>query len=159
MTTGFSRLRVEDEAPSTDVLPAAAFHSATPRRVSGPDIERLVQDLAHANSQVTYLKGQQQGLIRERDELKRSLEAHDPKAFWRAQARESKELLQRVNKSLHKSRERETELSLQATTFSEEVDALNARIVGLKRALWDVWSSMPPDAPVKQQLWEVWGSL
>lgn len=107
-----------------------------------------------------YLEGELQKAIREREDIKRSLQAAGgPAVFWRQQAKDLSKKLGDQMRLVGGLRQAEVDERQHAIRFSEQADALRAQIDGLKLGLWELWSGLDDDNPAKQQLWSVWAAL
>lgn len=139
----YEYLRVE-ETPGRETFPVSA--------APDPVVVKALQD-------AEYYKREMQRAIREREEIKRSLDATDgPAADWRRQAKTALVKLSDARRTIDNMRKRDEEQRTRAIHFSEEVDALKAQITTLKRDLWDVFTDIA-DSPVRKKLWTIWASL
>lgn len=107
-----------------------------------------------------YWKNEAQRIIKERDEIKRSLAAQDGAAnYWRGEARKSVGQLAAVREAINEVRSESHRYRVDALGFSEQVDTLRHRLDTLKLSLWELWSGLEDENPAKQQLWSVWAAL
>lgn len=107
-----------------------------------------------------YLKAELDRAIKERDTLKRALEAQDgAAAFFRQMSKDVTRELGESSRTVGDLRVAVGQHRQAAIQFSEQVDALRAQVETFKRGLWEIWSALDADHPMKQPLWAVWAAL
>jgi len=156
MSGGYKFLRVED-VPSSEGpdVAAALLQPTTPRRRPVPTVEAYEQALKDA----AYWRGETQRAVREREEIKKSLESQEgPAAYWRHQAKDASRKLSDALKRIESARKHEEEQRAKAIVFSEEVDRLKDRIQALKRGLWNLFCDLE-DSPLRRSLWDFWANV
>lgn len=139
MGEGYSRIRVETTPPAL----------ARPLPIA-------VTDTRDAE----YWKREAHKAIREREEIKKALEATDgPAAYFRRLAKDATKKLTDALKRADGARSREQKAQAELLECSEQLDAAKGTVAGVKRQLWDVWSGLDDENPAKRQLWEIWAAL
>lgn len=107
-----------------------------------------------------YYKAELQRVIKERDEIKRSLTAADgPAAHWRNEARKAIGQLANAQERIGGLRKETLDAQARAIGFSEELDVSKRAYLATKERLWQRWSSLDDADPLKQALWEIWTAL
>lgn len=115
---------------------------------------------ASLSPDAVYWKGEAQKAIRERDELKRSLTAADgPGAHWRGEAKKTLGQLGQAGERIGELRGEVQRYRERAIQHSEALDQVRRDGEISKQRLWEIWSGLDDDAPLKAQLWEVWTAL
>lgn len=155
--SAFKHLRVEEGTAMRESheLAAALLPPAPMRRRPVPTVEAYEQALKDA----AYWRGETQRAVREREEIKKSLESQEgPAAYWRHQAKDASRKLSDALKRIESARKHEEEQRAKAIVFSEEVDALKDRIQGLKRGLWNLFCDLE-DSPLRRSLWDFWANV
>lgn len=128
--------------------------------MAGAAAARPVPTLSPDQRDAIYWKNEAQRAFRERDEVKRSLEAiGGPATYWRDQAKEASKKHGDALRQVGGLRQAEQEQRQRAIEFSEQLDALKDHVAGQKRALWEIWSALVDGDPMKSQLWEAWAAL
>ena len=114
-----------------------------------------------------FFQAEMERAVAKRDEYKTKLDSVDgPIAEYR---RDAARLANRLRGALHKVtslQEKVTSLQVEMTgevtrrtTAEELADGAHRRVEDTRRALWEVWSGLSDDTPIKAQLWAVWSKL
>lgn len=98
-----------------------------------------------------YWREEARHAFKERDEIKRSLEAVDTAGYWRKQARDARGREDTIRKRL-------TALTEKAREATDRLALLHVEQAATKRALWDVFSEMD-EGPLKAKLWAIWSAM
>jgi len=110
-----------------------------------------------------YWKSETEQAIRQRQEVKALLDAvNSPEGIdgeWRRRAKAAEMRAAHAINQANTIRHQVAELRVEIVTHRDEVEKERLLRKSIARELWDVWSGLSDDEPVKAQLWAVWSQL